>query len=597
MNIHASKRLFLVAAVIGVLAVFVAGFFVALAVRSVVAGPDGGPAGPVPNPGHAWTELQGHGVDANATYISTQDNEALELRVNSARALRLEPNDVSPNVIGGHGNNSVAAGVVGAAIGGGGLSVLPNRVTDDYGTVGGGGNNQAGNADADPANATYATVGGGESNTASGPSATVGGGNTNTAGEGTNATVGGGANNIASGFEATVGGGNSNTASGVSKATVAGGGGNTASGDSATVGGGGGNTASGDGATVAGGGSNTASGPSATVGGGNTNTASNQSATVAGGASNIASGDQATVGGGGGNTANGVSATVGGGDANTAGGGTNATVGGGHGNIASGSDATVGGGNTNTASGYATTVGGGAGNTAAGDYSFAAGRQAKIDAAHDGTFLFADQSNFDFNSAASNEFAVRAVGGSRIVTAIDGSGNPTAGVKLDPGDTAWETLSDRDAKENFVALDLQDMLDRLADVPITEWNYKTQDPSNRHIGPMAQDFYAAFGLSDDEIYISPIDTDGVALAAIQGLYEIVQEQDARIDALEDENASLQEQLDGLDARVAALEGGAGVDGGSVGPLSASFTAGGLLLGGLVVGGLVVVQRRRAGGQR
>jgi hypothetical protein len=151
-------------------------------------------------------------------------------------------------------------------------------------------------------------------------------------------------------------------------------------------------------------------------------------------------------------------------------------------------------------------------------------------------------------------------------------------------------LSDRDAKENFVVLDLQDVLNRLADVPITEWNYKTQDPSNRHIGPMAQDFYAAFGLSDDELYISPIDTDGVALAAIQGLYEIVQD-------LQGENASLQQQLGDLEARVAALEGGAPLNGGSESLLSSIMPFGPLFLAGMVVGGLVVVQRRRAGGRR
>jgi len=64
-------------------------------------------------------------------------------------------------------------------------------------------------------------------------------------------------------------------------------------------------------------------------------------------------------------------------------------------------------------------------NVAAGDYSFAAGRRAKINGAHDGAFLFADQNNYDFNSTAVNEFAVRATGGARFVTAIDGSGNPT----------------------------------------------------------------------------------------------------------------------------------------------------------------------------
>jgi hypothetical protein len=75
-------------------------------------------------------------------------------------------------------------------------------------------------------------------------------------------------------------------------------------------------------------------------------------------------------------------------------------------------------------------VAGGYRNTAAGDYSFAAGRKANIDSAHDGAFLFADDNDYDFNSAAANEFAVRCTGGARFVTAIDGSGNPTQTMAL-----------------------------------------------------------------------------------------------------------------------------------------------------------------------
>ena len=60
------------------------------------------------------------------------------------------------------------------------------------------------------------------------------------------------------------------------------------------------------------------------------------------------------------------------------------------------------------------------------------------------------------------------------------------------------------------------------------WNYKSQDPSIRHVGPMAQDFYAAFGVGEDEKHITTIDADGVALAAIQGLYRLAQEKDREI---------------------------------------------------------------------
>ena len=72
-------------------------------------------------------------------FLGTTDNQALELRVNGQRALRLEPNATSPNLIGGYSANWLASGVSGATIGGGGTASYLNRVTDDYGTVGGGG--------------------------------------------------------------------------------------------------------------------------------------------------------------------------------------------------------------------------------------------------------------------------------------------------------------------------------------------------------------------------------------------------------------------------------------------------------------------------
>ena len=72
------------------------------------------------------------------------------------------------------------------------------------------------------------------------------------------------------------------------------------------------------------------------------------------------------------------------------------------------------------------------------------------------------------------------------------------------------------------------------------------------MGPMAQDLYAAFGLGDSDKSITTIDADGVALAAIQGLHEIVQEKDARIVALETQNGELHERLSSLENLVAEL---------------------------------------------
>ena len=141
-----------------------------------------------------------------------------------------QPNAESPNLVGGWSGNSVMAGVVGATISGGGTtSGFLNRVTDHYGTVGGGQRNQAGNDNGTLGDARLSTVGGGTSNVASNDSATVGGGWYNTA-SGEFSVVGGGQDNVASGTSSVVAGGDTNTASGW-RSTVPGGVGNTASGD------------------------------------------------------------------------------------------------------------------------------------------------------------------------------------------------------------------------------------------------------------------------------------------------------------------------------------------------------------------------------
>jgi hypothetical protein len=279
-----------------------------------------------------------------------------------------------------------------------------------------------------------------------------------------------------------------------------------------------------------------------------------------------------TVGGGAENTATGHDATVSGGAGNTAS-ANHATVGGGIANHAAGIYATVGGGYDNTSGGVFSTIPGGFGNEAAGDYSFASGSHAKVDAAHDGAFLYADSNDFSFHSAAADEFAVRATSGVRLVTAIDDGGAPIAGVELASGSGSWSSLSDREAKANIAPVDENQILTLLAELPISTWNYAGQDPSIRHIGPMAQDFRAAFDLGEDDKHISTVDADGVALAAIQGLHQLVQEKDTQIAALE--------------ARVAALEQANGTNGSQARPFPSGTATNWLLPGGLCLAGVVL----------
>jgi hypothetical protein len=113
--------------------------------------------------------------------------------------------------------------------------------------------------------------------------------------------------------------------------------------------------------------------------------------------------------------------------------------------------------------------------------------------------------------------------------------------------------SDRNVKRDFAPIDGRVVLDKVLSLPVQGWSY-TNSPSVRHLGPVAQDFKAAFGLGADDKSIATVDADGVALAAIQGLNQKleetraaqakeIKERDSRIQALE-------EKLSRLDAFIA-----------------------------------------------
>jgi len=352
--------------------------------------------------------------------------------------LYTQQNATSPNVVGGRNENTVSPGATGATISGGGAPFPDiNRVTDTFGTIGGGCTNRAGNDAGTVTDAQFATVGGGFTNTASGTYATAGGG-----------------------------------------------------------------------------------------------------------VANAAIGNTSTVGGGFGNTASGFMSTVGGGQENTAGGLTS----------------TIGGGAINTASGSRSTVPGGVLNLAGGDFSFAAGRRAKVrdsvgssDANGDeGTFVWADATDADFQSTGPNQFLCRASRGTKFYSNADA----TIGVQVAAGGNSWSAISDRNVKQNVTPVDSRDVLERLAGIPIGEWNLISQDPSIRHIGPMAQDFHAAFRVGEMETHISSSDADGVALAAIQGLYEIAQEKDCELAELREQKdrevEELRSEISNLKAMVGKL---------------------------------------------
>ena len=112
-------------------------------------------------------------------------------------------------------------------------------------------------------------------------------------------------------------------------------------------------------------------------------------------------------------------------------------------------------------------------------------------------------------------------------------------------------LSDRTIKEAFSSVDPHAILAAVARLPIERWSYKGE--SVRHLGPMAQDFTAAFGLGADDRHIFTLDAAGVALAAIQGLHALARAQEARLGALERELTTLRGEAAGLRATLALRE--------------------------------------------
>jgi trimeric autotransporter adhesin len=226
-----------------------------------------GDAGYVPLPGRtrvqakaslcpeSWALAGNPFTNAAVSFVGTTDDQPLVLRANNQVGLRILPALYVPNVIGGHANNNIEAGVYGATIGGGG-GQFPNLI-----------------------NATYGTVGGGQDNWVLGYEGTVGGGAENVARE--RAFVGGGLVNSASGTGSAVAGGHHNASSG-------------------------------DWSAVVGGSSNVAVGVNSHIGGGQSNRALSSLSTVAGGMQNMAAGDASVVAGGEANCAGGIVSWAGG---------------------------------------------------------------------------------------------------------------------------------------------------------------------------------------------------------------------------------------------------------------------------------------------
>lgn len=109
----------------------------------------------------------------------------------------------------------------------------------------------------------------------------------------------------------------------------------------------------------------------------------------------------------------------------------------------------------------------------------------------------------------------------------------------------WTNASDANLKENFQPVDGQELLEKIAELPISQWNYKSESNQVKHIGPTAQDFQEVFGVGSDGKSISTIDPAGIALAAAKELSARLSQKTEQIDQLESEVRQLRALVERL----------------------------------------------------
>ena len=499
---------------------------------------------------------------AAGQFLGSTNTQPLELRVNARRVVRYEfaTNSASQsngvNIVAGSPNNLVGPGLIGATIGGGGALIFggvgaTNAIFSDFSTIAGGSGHEI------RPDSRHSSIGGGQRNIVNGAwhGAILGGSGNDVWTLADGSVVGGGYDNLidsGSGSAVVSGGQLNEIGTNSSHSVIAGGRFNTV-GSSATN------------SLVAGGaenliGTNTSF---SAIGGGQRNTIDGAwESTVAGGSANKIEdlADSSFLGGGNLNFIGRSSAyavITGGRDNFIAPLTTNATIAGGFFNTVEGNagNAFIGGGNGNTVTtnGQFATIPGGRNNTATND-AFAAGRNAI--ALHSGAFVWADSNNGNLASTVNNSVTMRAAGGYRLFS----NAGASAGVSLAASGTSWSVVSDRNQKKDLAPIDSRDVLEKLAAIPISRWHYNwEQSGETPHLGPMAQDFKAAFYPGRDDKSITTLEADGVALAAIQGLNKKLEEREASLRSelkrRAAENAELKARLEKLE-RMMAAKGGA-----------------------------------------
>ncbi len=431
------------------------------------------------------------------------------------------------------GSYSTALGAGNMATGNysGTLSGGINRARGHYSVICGGGGTWP--ADSNATLADLAAIVGGSRNIAGGLYSFVGGGYNNNAAADTT-TIGGGRDNVASGIGSTVGGGCANSAT-WNQATVGGGLSNSAAAGYATVGGGFQNNASGGSATVGGGSQNNSSGNWATIGGGQSNIAAKQSATIAGGELNNVDANYGFVGGGLNNAIVGPCdwSVITGGQDNNIPNGTHNVISGGLQNLIDGIFCAIPGGDQNTI-------------TTGVDHSMVFGFQVNCQTPYEVVLfdsLYPGMLRLNRDDLDGPALGIITVGT-----------NPTNGngAFLSPGGV-WVNGSSREFKEHFQPVDGKELLEKVSRMKIQSWDYKNTD--EHHIGPVAEDFVAAFDVGPmnpdgtrHNKHLAAADVAGVALIGVQELYKITQELEEKtkeIEQLKVEMAQLQALVETL----------------------------------------------------
>ena len=205
---------------------------------------------------------------------------------------------------------------------------------------------------------------------------------------------------------------------------------------------------------------------------------------------------------------------------------------------------------TSTALGYRT--------TASGSTSVAMGSNVNTNN-QQGSFFFGDSDPHSKGiriSGVADEFAARFNGGYYFITGDVGS---DIGVRVQPGGNSWSTISDINRKENFEPVNGEDFLKKIATFDLSSWNYKGQNVKTfRHYGPMAQEFYKAFGKDEYgtigcDTLINQQDFLGVNLIAIQALEKRTEENKKETEGLKKENGTLKARLEKLEKILAVKQ--------------------------------------------